>query len=70
MGWGLIASQCAVPFQGGFEVALTRICQAAALGLIGRFLCALLRVPVEKLKKREIESLMQRLVFLEDLLGR
>lgn len=35
---------------------------------IERFLRAL-RVPVEKLKKREIESLMQRLAFLEDLLG-
>ena len=36
---------------------------------IERFLRAL-RVPVEKLKKREIDSLMQRLAFLEDLLGR
>lgn len=36
---------------------------------IERFLRAL-RVPVEKLKKREIESLMQRLAFVEDLLGR
>jgi lipoate-protein ligase A len=35
---------------------------------IERFLRAL-RVPVEKLKKREIDSLMQRLAFLEDLLG-
>lgn len=29
-----------------------------------------LRVPVEKLKKREIESLQQRMCFLSDLLGR
>jgi lipoate-protein ligase A len=29
-----------------------------------------LRVPVEKLKKREIDSLMERLAFVEDLLGR
>ena len=36
---------------------------------IERFLRAL-RVPVEKLKKREIESLMQRMAFVEDLLGR
>ncbi len=36
---------------------------------IERFLRAL-RVPVEKLKKREIESLMERMAFLEDLLGR
>ncbi len=35
---------------------------------IERFLRAL-RVPVEKLKKREIESLMERMAFLEDLLG-
>jgi lipoate-protein ligase A len=35
---------------------------------IERFLKAL-RVPVEKLKKREMESLMQRLAFLEDLVG-
>ncbi|MFH1059372.1 MAG: DUF116 domain-containing protein [Pseudomonadota bacterium] len=35
---------------------------------IERFLRAL-RVPVEKLKKREIESLMQRLAFVEDLIG-
>jgi len=35
---------------------------------IERFLRAL-RVPVEKLRKREIESLMERLAFLEDLLG-
>ncbi len=35
---------------------------------IERFLRAL-RVPVEKLKKREIESLMERLAFLEDLVG-
>ncbi len=35
---------------------------------IERFLKAL-RVPVEKLKKREIESLMERMVFLEDLVG-
>jgi lipoate-protein ligase A len=35
---------------------------------IERFLKAL-RVPVEKLKKREIKSLMQRMAFLEDLLG-
>jgi lipoate-protein ligase A len=114
LGWELIAPLHAAPFQGGFEAALTRICQAAArgysrLGLeasfrprndievagrkisgtggfvleggalfqgtvlvkndIGRFLRAL-RVPVEKLKKREIESLMQRLAFVEDLLGR
>ncbi|MBI4797905.1 MAG: DUF116 domain-containing protein [Desulfarculus sp.] len=113
LGWELIAPLGAAPFQGGFEVALTRICEAAArgcsrLGLearfrprndievdgrkisgtggmvleggalfqgtvlvkneIGRFLRAL-RVPVEKLKKREIESLMQRLAFVEDLLG-
>ena len=36
---------------------------------IERFLKAL-RVPVEKLKKREIESLLDRMAFLEDLLGR
>jgi hypothetical protein len=36
---------------------------------IERFLRAL-RVPVEKLKKREIESLMQRLAFVDDLVGR
>lgn len=36
---------------------------------IERFLKAL-RVPVEKLKRREIESLMERMAFLEDLLGR
>jgi lipoate-protein ligase A len=36
---------------------------------IERFLRAL-RVPVEKLKKREIDSLMQRLAFVDDLLGR
>ena len=35
---------------------------------IEHFLRAL-RVPVEKLKKREIESLMQRLAFVEDLTG-
>ncbi|MEW5912681.1 MAG: DUF116 domain-containing protein [Thermodesulfobacteriota bacterium] len=35
---------------------------------IERFLKAL-RVPVEKLKKREIDSLMERVAFLEDLLG-
>lgn len=114
LGWELIAPLGEALFQGGFEAALTRICQAAArgysrLGLearfrprndievrgrkisgtggfvleggalfqgtvlvkneIGRFLRAL-RVPVEKLKKREIESLMQRLAFVEDLLGR
>ena len=34
---------------------------------IDRFLRAL-RVPVEKLKKREIESLMQRLAFVEELI--
>lgn len=114
LGWELIAPLHAAPFQGGFEAALTRICEAAArayarLGLearfrprndievrgrkisgtggfvlqggalfqgtvlvrneIGRFLRAL-RVPVEKLKKREIDPLMQRLAFVEDLLGR
>ncbi|MFH1036238.1 MAG: DUF116 domain-containing protein [Pseudomonadota bacterium] len=114
LGWELIAPLHAAPFQGGFEAALTRICQADARGYsrlgmaasfrprndievagrkisgtggfvleggalfqgtvlvrneIGRFLRAL-RVPVEKLKKREIESLMQRLAFVEDLLGR
>ena len=36
---------------------------------IERFLRAL-RVPVEKLKRREIDSLMERMAFLEDLLGR
>ncbi|MCB2226121.1 MAG: DUF116 domain-containing protein [Desulfarculaceae bacterium] len=36
---------------------------------IERFLKAL-RVPVEKLKRREIESLMERVAFLEELLGR
>ncbi len=36
---------------------------------IERFLKAL-RVPVEKLKRREIESLMDRVAFLEDLLKR
>ncbi len=35
---------------------------------IERFLKAL-RVPVEKLKRREIESLMERMTFLEDLIG-
>eukprot|EP01022_Parablepharisma_sp_SALTPOND_P027189 TRINITY_DN6594_c0_g1_i1.p1 TRINITY_DN6594_c0_g1~~TRINITY_DN6594_c0_g1_i1.p1 ORF type:complete len:503 (+),score=219.78 TRINITY_DN6594_c0_g1_i1:275-1783(+) len=35
---------------------------------IERFLKAL-RVPVEKLKRREIESLMERVAFLDDLLG-
>ncbi|RJX31660.1 MAG: DUF116 domain-containing protein [Desulfarculus sp.] len=35
---------------------------------IERFLKAL-RVPVEKLKKREMASLMERVAFLEDLLG-
>jgi lipoate---protein ligase len=35
---------------------------------IERFLKAL-KVPVEKLKKREIESLMERVAFLEDLVG-
>lgn len=35
---------------------------------IERFLRAL-RVPVEKLRKREIDSLMERLAFVEDLLG-
>ncbi len=114
LGWELIAPLGSGPFRGGFEAALTRICQAAARGLarlglearfrprndievdgrkvsgtggmvleggalfqgtvlvrnqIGRFLRAL-RVPVEKLKKREIDSLMQRMAFLEDLLGR
>ncbi len=113
LGWELIAPLGHGPFAGGFEAALTRICQAAAraycrLGLearfrprndievhgrkisgtggfvleggalfqgtvlikneIERFLRAL-RVPVEKLKKREIESLMQRLAFVEDLVG-
>jgi lipoate-protein ligase A len=35
---------------------------------VERFLRAL-RVPVEKLRKREIESLMERLAFVEDLVG-
>ena len=35
---------------------------------IERFLRAL-RVPVEKLRKRELDSLMERMAFLEDLIG-
>lgn len=56
---------------GGFSLDGGVLFQGTALvkNEIERFLRAL-RVPVEKLKKHEIDSLMERLAFLEDLLGR
>lgn len=55
---------------GGFVLDNGALFQGTVLvkNEIERFLRAL-RVPVEKLKKREIESLMQRLAFVEDLIG-
>jgi lipoate-protein ligase A len=55
---------------GGFVLEGGALFQGTVLikNEIERFLKAL-RVPVEKLKKREIESLMQRLAFVEDLVG-
>jgi lipoate-protein ligase A len=55
---------------GGFVLEGGALFQGTVLvkNEVEQFLKAL-RVPVEKLKKREIESLMQRLAFLEDLLG-
>lgn len=55
---------------GGFVLEGGALFQGTVLikNEIERFLRAL-RVPVEKLKKREIESLMQRLAFVEDLVG-
>ena len=55
---------------GGFTLDGGVLFQGTVLvkNQIERFLRAL-RVPVEKLKKREIESLMQRLAFLEELVG-
>lgn len=55
---------------GGFVLEGGALFQGTVLikNEIERFLRAL-RVPVEKLKKREIESLMQRLAFMEDLVG-
>jgi lipoate-protein ligase A len=55
---------------GGFVLEHGALFQGTVLikNEIERFLKAL-RVPVEKLKKREIESLMQRLAFVEDLAG-
>ncbi|MCB2185803.1 MAG: DUF116 domain-containing protein [Deltaproteobacteria bacterium] len=56
---------------GGFVLDGGALFQGTVLvrNEIERFLYAL-RVPVEKLKKREISSLMDRMAFLEDLLGR
>ena len=55
---------------GGMTLAGGALFQGTVLikNEIERFLKAL-RVPVEKLKKREIESLMERMAFLEDLVG-
>ncbi len=55
---------------GGFVLEGGALFQGTVLikNEIERFLSAL-RVPVEKLQKREIESLMQRMAFVEDLLG-
>jgi lipoate-protein ligase A len=55
---------------GGFVLEGGALFQGTVLitNEIERFLRAL-RVPVEKLRKREIESLMERMAFLEDLLG-
>ena len=55
---------------GGFSLEGGALFQGTVLiqNEIERFLRAL-RVPVEKLRKRELDSLMERMAFLEDLIG-